>query len=62
MLAYRNLLSKAVTSLLLRMKGHRIIARDYATPTGAIPFVSLQDNRLAFIVTEIENELPADFQ
>ena len=44
----RNLL----TILLLRIRGHRIVAQDYATPVGNIPFVTEKGNRLAFIETK----------
>jgi putative endonuclease len=31
------------------MNGQRVIARDYPTPAGRIPFVTMKGNRLAFI-------------
>ncbi|MGD0531185.1 MAG: YraN family protein [Methyloceanibacter sp.] len=41
--AYRqDLFAEAVAALLLRLKGHRILARRYKTPVGEIDFVALK--------------------
>jgi putative endonuclease len=45
----RGLFAETVTALLLRLKGHRIVARRYKTPVGKIDFVALKGRRLAFI-------------
>jgi Holliday junction resolvase-like predicted endonuclease len=48
--AYRHgLLAETVAALLLRLKGHRIIARHYKTPVGEIDLVALKGKRLAFV-------------
>ena len=48
--AYRSgLFAETVTALLLRLKGHRIVARRYKTPVGEIDPVALKGKRLAFI-------------
>ena len=48
--AYRQgVLAETVVALLLRLKGHRIVARRYATPVGEIDLVALKGKRLAFI-------------
>jgi putative endonuclease len=48
--AYRHgLLAETVAALLLRLKGHRIIARRYNTPVGEIDLVALKGKRLAFV-------------
>src|SRR3990170_3673554 len=48
--AYRSgLFAETVTALLLRLKGHRIVARRYKTPVGEIDLVALKGRRLAFI-------------
>lgn len=48
--AYRSgLLAETVTALLLRLKGHRIVAWRYKTPVGEIDLVALKGKRLAFI-------------
>src|SRR3990170_2015940 len=48
--AYRSgLFAETVTALLLRLKGHRIVARRYKTPVGEIDLVALKGKRLAFI-------------
>ena len=41
-MAYRH-------ALLLRLKGHRIVARRYKTPVGEIDLVALKGKRLAFV-------------
>jgi putative endonuclease len=48
----RHIIAKAAAALLLWLKGHRIVARKYNTPVGPIDFVTVQDNRLAFIETK----------
>jgi putative endonuclease len=45
----RGLFAETVTALLLRLKGHRIVARRYKTPVGEIDLVALKGRRLAFI-------------
>jgi putative endonuclease len=45
----RGLLAETLAALLLRLKGHRIIARRYKTPVGEIDLVALKGRRLAFI-------------
>ena len=48
--AYRSgLFAETVTALLLRLKGHRIVAQRYKTPVGEIDLVALKGKRLAFI-------------
>jgi putative endonuclease len=48
--AYRSgLLAETFAALLLRLKGHRIVARRYKTPVGEIDLVALKGRRLAFI-------------
>jgi putative endonuclease len=48
--AYRQgLFSESVAALLLRLKGHRILARRYKTPVGEIDLVALKGKRLAFV-------------
>ena len=44
-----HIVGEAAAALLLRFRGHRILSRRFNTPAGSIPFVTLQDNRLAFI-------------
>ena len=44
-----GLFAETVTALLLRLKGHRIVARRYKTPVGEIDPVALKGKRLAFI-------------
>jgi putative endonuclease len=43
------LLKQPIRRFVLRMNGQRVIARDYPTPAGRIPFVTMKGNRLAFI-------------
>ncbi|MCJ7597264.1 MAG: YraN family protein [Methyloceanibacter sp.] len=45
----RGLMAETLAALLLRLKGHRIIARRYKTPVGEIDLVALKGKRLAFI-------------
>jgi putative endonuclease len=45
----RGRLAETLVALLLRLKGHRIVARRYATPVGEIDLVALKGRRLAFI-------------
>ena len=48
--AYRSgRFAEAVAGLLLRLKGHRIVAQRYKTPVGEIDLVALKGKRLAFI-------------
>jgi putative endonuclease len=48
--AYRQgLFSESLAALLLRLKGHRILARRYKTPVGEIDLVALKGKRLAFV-------------
>jgi putative endonuclease len=48
--AYRHgLYAEAIAALLLRLKGHRILARRYKTPVGEIDLVALKGKRLAFV-------------
>jgi putative endonuclease len=48
--AYRHgLLAETLAALLLRLKGHRIIARRFKTPVGEIDLVALKGKRLAFV-------------
>lgn len=45
----RGLLAEALAAMLLRLKGHRILARRYKTPVGEIDLVVLKGRRLAFV-------------
>jgi putative endonuclease len=48
--AYRHgLYAESVAAWLLRLKGHRILARRYKTPVGEIDLVALKGRRLAFV-------------
>jgi putative endonuclease len=48
--AYRHgLFAETAAALLLRLKGHRIVARRYKTPVGEIDLVALRGRRLAFV-------------
>ncbi len=48
--AYRSgVFAESLVALLLRLKGHRIVARRYKTPVGEIDLVALRGRRLAFI-------------
>ena len=48
--AYRSgLFAETVAAWLLRLKGHRIIARRYKTPVGEIDLVALKGKRVAFV-------------
>jgi putative endonuclease len=41
--------AEAIAALMLRLKGHRIVARRYKTPVGEIDLVALRGKRLAFV-------------
>ena len=57
--AYRSgLFAETIAALLLRLKGHRILARRYKTPVGEIDLVALKGRRLAFI--EVKRRKTAD--
>jgi hypothetical protein len=43
------LFAETVAALLLRLKGHRVVAQRYKTPVGEIDLVALKGKRLAFI-------------
>src|SRR5262249_23464794 len=45
----RGRLAETLVAVLLRLKGHRIVARRYATPVGEIDLVALKGRRLAFV-------------
>jgi putative endonuclease len=48
--AYRHgLFAETIAALLLRLKGHRLIARRYKTPVDDIDLVALKGKRLAFV-------------
>jgi putative endonuclease len=48
--AYRHgLYAESIAALMLRLKGHRILARRYKTPVGEIDLVALKGRRLAFV-------------
>ena len=56
--AYRHgLLAETVAALLLRLKGHCIVARRYKTPVGEIDLVALKGKRLAFVEVKRRNSL-----
>jgi len=44
-----GLFAETIAALLLRAKGHRILARRYKTPVGEIDLVALKGRRLAFV-------------
>jgi putative endonuclease len=50
---------RVIRSFVLRMNGQRIIARDYPTPVGRIPFVTLKGDRLAFIEVKRRSVIPS---
>jgi Holliday junction resolvase-like predicted endonuclease len=50
--------AETLVALLLRLKGHRIVARRYATPVGEIDLVALKGKRLAFV--EVKRRKTAD--
>ena len=55
--AYRHgLFAETVAALLLRLKGHRIVARRYKTPVGEIDLVALKGKRLAFVEVKRREE------
>ena len=57
--AYRSgRVAETLAALLFRLKGHRIVARRYATPVGEIDLVALKGRRLAFI--EVKRRKTAD--
>ena len=57
--AYRQgRLAESAAALLLRFKGHRIVAQRYKTPVGEIDLVALKGRRLAFI--EVKRRRTAD--
>jgi putative endonuclease len=45
----RGLFTETLAALLLRFKGHRILARRYKTPVGEIDLVALKGRRLVFV-------------
>jgi putative endonuclease len=45
----RGVFAETVAALLLRVRGHRILARRYKTPVGEIDLVALRGRRLAFV-------------
>ncbi|MGE5260473.1 MAG: YraN family protein [Actinomycetota bacterium] len=45
----RGVFAETITALLLRLKGHRIVAQRYKTPVGEIDLVALKGRRLTFI-------------
>ena len=45
----RGVFAETIAGLLLRFKGHRIVARRYKTPVGEIDLVALKGKRLAFV-------------
>jgi putative endonuclease len=48
--AYRSsLAAETGAALMLRLKGHRIVAQRYKMPVGEIDLVALKNRRLAFI-------------
>ncbi len=54
--AYRSgLAAETMAALMLRLKGHRIVAQRYKTPVGAIDLVALKGRRLAFIEVKRRN-------
>ena len=42
-------LPKSLLALVLRLKGHRVLAKGYKTPVGVIDVITLKGGRLAFI-------------
>ena len=50
--------AETLVALLLRLKGHLIVARRYATPVGEIDLVALKGKRLAFV--EVKRRKTAD--
>ena len=54
--AYRHgLFAETLAALLLRLKGHRILARRYKTPVGEIDLMALKGKRLAFVEVKQRN-------
>src|SRR5262245_55053715 len=57
--AYRSgVVAETLVALLLRLKGHRIVARRYATPVGEIDLVALKGRRIPSV--EIKERKTAD--
>jgi len=57
--AYRSGRSaETFAALLLRLQGHRIVARRYETPVGEIDLVAIKGKRLAFV--EVKRRKTAD--
>jgi len=54
----RGLFAETVAALLLRLRGHRIVAQRYRTPVGEIDLVALKGRRLTFI--EVKRRKTAD--
>ena len=54
----RGLAAETIAALMLRLKGHRIVARRYKTPVGEIDLVALKGRRLAFV--EVKRRKSAD--
>ena len=54
----RGLFAETVAALLLRLRGHRIVAQRYKTPVGEIDLVALKGRRLTFI--EVKRRKTAD--
>jgi putative endonuclease len=50
--------AETLAALLLRLKGHRIVARRYEAPVGEIDLVALKGKRLAFV--EVKRRTTAD--
>lgn len=51
----RGLFAETVAALLLRLRGHRIVAQRYRTPVGEIDLVALKGRRLTFIEVKRRN-------
>jgi putative endonuclease len=48
--AYRSgLFAETIAPIMLRLNGHRIVARRYKTRVGEIDLVALKGRRLAFV-------------
>lgn len=48
--AYRSgLFAETLAALMLRLKGHRVVAQRYKTPVGEIDLVALKGKRLVFV-------------
>jgi putative endonuclease len=58
--AYRSgVVAETIAALLLRLKGHRIVARRYKTPVGEIDLVALKGNRLVFVEVKRRRSMEA---